>query len=198
MDENFFLNMKTTLGAGSVSALERCNQMTQRYGLSLSLQQMRVLTASRAAALREAGRIEFGAGILEDLVAAFCSSPYIEQENFEDTLSELQELFYRGKGESAEQVSDDELLDLMRQLFDGSAHGSTDYLTDMLLERLQADSSDVSAYAEAYELDCTGRGEGSEPWDMRKEREDPNDWYDDIGVPGWDGESWGGGDLYEW
>jgi hypothetical protein len=112
-------------------SLEVCNRVSGRFGLTLTPQQMQVLTQRRFRALRDSGRVEFGDGVLEKLVLAFCDSPYLSQGEYEETLAELQDLFYWFKNESEEQLSDDELIGAMKAVFDGRAQGSTDYLAGL-------------------------------------------------------------------
>ena len=50
---------------------------------------------------------------IKKLIEAFCDSPYIMQSNYEETLEELQDIFYFFKGEAMEQISDDELIEFM-------------------------------------------------------------------------------------
>lgn len=94
------------------------------------------LVAQRFEVLQSTGRIEFGAGVLPKLVEAFCDSVYITQENYEESIATLQELFYYYKGESLDTLSDDELVEFMRSNFEGCCQGSLDYLGDTSLEAL--------------------------------------------------------------
>lgn len=94
---------------------------------------------SRIKALNDTGRIEFGTGILKKLVDAFCSSPYISQENYVDTIIELQDIFYYFKNESMERISDDELIEYMKNHFDEECQGSLEYLMGTSLEELCRD-----------------------------------------------------------
>lgn len=114
--------------------LAACNQKTAQYSLSLSEPQLQTLLEQRNLVLKRTGRIELGEGILIKLMETFCSSPYLSQHNYETTLKKLQELFYYFKNESMEQLSDDELLRIMKDYFDHKAHGSLDYLANTLLE----------------------------------------------------------------
>lgn len=113
-----------------------CNVFSGRYGLTLSEVQIRELVAARSQALRAAGRIEFGGGILPKLIYAFCDSPYVEQETYAETLEELQEAFYYFKTESIDRFTDDELIEFMVKVFNGRAQGSAEYLTGTSLEAL--------------------------------------------------------------
>ena len=70
------------------------------------------------------------------LIQAFCDSPYIDQENYANTLAELQETFYYFKTEAMDRFSDDELIDYMVKVFNGRAQGSAEYLSGTSLEAL--------------------------------------------------------------
>ncbi len=104
-----------------------CGEQTAHFGLTLSGEQIGRLVERRYGALRDTGRVEPGGGILPKLAYAFCDSPYVLQESWEETLAELQDAFYAYKNESRERLSDDELIEVMKRAFDGRAGGSTDY-----------------------------------------------------------------------
>ena len=112
-----------------------CNEKTEKYGLSLTAENARELMACRSDALKESRRIEFGEGILPDLIFAFCDSDFINQDNYMETLSQLQEIFYLYKNESMDGLTDAELLKFMRTQFDGACFGDLDYLRETCLER---------------------------------------------------------------
>lgn len=131
--------------------LRSLEEVTAPYGLSLSEGQIRNLVERRFEALRDTGRMEFGGGVLGKLIRAFCDSPYLTRENYEETLSELQDSFYYFKNESMDLLADDELIEFMKQVFDGRAQGSTEYLAGTSLEEL-------CRYArEGYDPRGTGR-----------------------------------------
>ena len=109
--------------------LRACNAYTAQFGLQLSEAEIGELVQCRSEALQNAGRIEFGGGILPKLIYAFCDSPYLEPETYETTLAELQEAFYAYK-------TDDELINLMVSVFNGRARGSAEYLIGTSLDAL--------------------------------------------------------------
>nr|WP_284703760.1 DUF6323 family protein [Clostridium swellfunianum] len=116
--------------------LKACNEITIKYGLALSDEDVSELVENRFKALKDTGRIEFCEGILKKIVEAFCDSPYIMQQNYKDTLMELQECFYFFKNEAMDQISDDELIEFMKRHFDGKCQGSLEYLSGTTLEDL--------------------------------------------------------------
>lgn len=131
--------------------LRELNDLTAQFGLYLSEEQIQSLVERRFGALKDTGRIEFGEGILKKLVCAFCDSPYISRENYEDTIIELQDSFYYFKNESNDLIPDDELIEFMKRNFNGKAQGSLDYLAGTSLEDLcrntrygyEADDTDI-------------------------------------------------------
>lgn len=112
-----------------------CNDRTRRYGLELSEQEAQLLLQCRIETLKEHKRVEFGGGILPKLIAAFCDSQYIQQEEYADVLTELQDIFYLYKNESGDNLTDDEVITFMREQFDGVCFGSAAHLKDTCLER---------------------------------------------------------------
>ena len=135
MDEMYLIPMQQqTLAAQR--ELRDCNAYSGRFGLTLRESEIAELVESRAEALRAAGRIEFGGGILPKLIRAICDSPFIMQEDYAAVLSELQEAFYRFKNETMDRLTDDELIALMVKAFNGRAQGSAEYLAEMSLEAL--------------------------------------------------------------
>lgn len=136
MNEKLALMGQDALVAQTKDTLRQCNQITAGVGLSLSETQISTLATHRVRTLQHTGRIEFGEGILKKLVAKFLDSPYLYQRNYEETLSSLQETFYSLKNETNDRISDDELLDGMKVIFDGKAQGSLDYLAEVPLDLL--------------------------------------------------------------
>lgn len=136
MEHGFSLHPLKAQLISTIRELELCNDMTEQYGLTLTRAQIQRLAEHRFLALRNTDRIEFGEGILKKLIYSFCDSPYLTQEYYEQTMIDLQDIFYYFKNESMEKLSDDELIDLMKFVFDGKAQGSLDYLAGTSLEIL--------------------------------------------------------------
>lgn len=136
MDKKIDMTIINMQKLQAAEELRECNELTVRFGLSFSEQQIQSIIEKRFNALKDTGRIEFGKGILKMLITEFCDSPYITQENYEDTILELQDSFYYFKNESNDLISDEELISFMKHHFDGICQGSLEYLCDMTLEEL--------------------------------------------------------------
>lgn len=123
-----------TLAEGTLTdTILACNERTAAYGLVLTEKAAAALAATRADSLKKTGRVEFGRGVMDKLILAFCDSPYISQETYEETLHELTGLFYSFKNETQDRVSDDTLIKIMKQAFNGECCGSLELLSGTAL-----------------------------------------------------------------
>ena len=93
-----------------VADLVSFNEKTESFGLSLSPKEAGELAACRNESLRKWRRVEFGQGILKSLIWTFCDSPYLNQDNYAETLRQLQDIFYEFKNETSDRMTDQELL----------------------------------------------------------------------------------------
>lgn len=107
---------------------------SQKIGIDMDSHTALRLVQNRETALRDAGRLEFGPGILPDLVKAFADSPFIRV--LEDDLCALNEAFYQLKNETRERMSDEELLCWMEGSYNGWCKGSLELLLGRGLEQL--------------------------------------------------------------
>lgn len=118
-----------SLPAETARGLLACNRDTEPFGLRLTEAQALALAETHDRALQSSGRLEFGGSAQEKLIRVFCSSPYLAPDHYAEALGELTELFYSYKTETVDRVSDDDLLHIMLEAFNGPCQGS--------LERLQ-------------------------------------------------------------
>lgn len=112
------------------------NIRSEKFGLTLSAQEANELMLHRKSSLTDSQRIEFGDGVLPKIIDSFCDSQYINQDNYVEILTELQDLFYLYKNETLDEMSDDELLGFMRGQFDNVCFGDLEYLRSTCMERL--------------------------------------------------------------
>lgn len=120
----------------AVDELIMCNGYTEQYGITISREAAAALVETREYSLIRYGRIEFGGGVIEKIIKAFCDSPYIGNHNYEQTLHELIEYFYYYKNEAMGMVSDDDLISFMKSSFDGVCRGSLELLSGRELYNL--------------------------------------------------------------
>lgn len=120
----------------AIDEIEKCNDFTFRFGLTLSRQDTVELVKTRTLSLKNYGRIEFGGGVVDKIIREFCDSPYISMDNYVETLHGLIEIFYFYKNETLDLISDDELIKLMKDSYDGKCQGSLELLSGRELDRM--------------------------------------------------------------
>jgi hypothetical protein len=114
----------------------QCNELTSEYGLKLSEEDVKEIINTRNVALQKSGRIEFNGQIINKIITAFCDSSYISQYNYSDTINELVEIFYNYKNETLDYISDDELIEIMKENFDNYCQGSLELLEGKVLYKI--------------------------------------------------------------
>lgn len=118
----------------SAMEIEKLNDYTTRFGLSLTYREAVELIEARSHVLKSYGRIEFGGGVIDKIIKEFCDSPYISKHNYSETLNELMDMFYFYKNETMDILSDEELIKFMKEKFDGVCQGSLEFLSGTILD----------------------------------------------------------------
>lgn len=136
MDNTFIMTSTSIINKLAITEIMKCNELTSRYGLRLSNSQAEELVETRTEALKTNGRIEFSGGSINKLIIEFCDSPFLSQFNYADTMNEIIETFYYFKNETLDELSDDELISLMKKYFDHNCQGSIELLQNRELETL--------------------------------------------------------------
>lgn len=164
MEENWLLVLQQT----RVGKLLETNQVTQRFGLTLTEDDVRLITEARQSTLREARRVELGDSITPKIIYEFCDSAYLCQGNYRDTIIRLQEIFFLYKNEMQDEITDDELLHFMKEQFETICYGDLDYLEGTCLanfaQAIRAgyrDYSETDGYGEYVSFDEVPR------WDRK-------------------------------
>lgn len=109
------------------------NQATDKFGLVLSKEDAALIMEERKTTLAKQKRVEFGESIVPKLIYEFCDSDFIDQNNYVETLIRLQEIFYLFKNEMQDEITDDELIHLMKEQFELLCFGDLDYLESTCL-----------------------------------------------------------------
>ena len=135
--------------------LTETNKTAERFGLVLSRQEALMIAEEEKNILKEQKRIEMGEGIAARIIYEFCDSAYIEQSSYVETVIRLQEIFYLYKNEMQDEISDEELLHLMKEFFENICFGDLDYLEGTCLSDF---ARAVRAGYDGYKRNV-GRGE---------------------------------------
>lgn len=134
MDNQFMLLPVAMLNQQTAAAIRDCNVYSAGFGLQLSEKEIHQLVENRKEALEQSGRVEFGGGVTQKIIMEFADSSYLNQDDYVNTLMQLQECFYYFKKESMEEMSDDDLLRLMKSYYEDICQGSIEYLQSTMLE----------------------------------------------------------------
>lgn len=134
MENQFVLMPVSVQNHQVITALQKCNDITVRFGLQLSPEEMNDLALNRRETLERMGRIEFGGGAIQKIIWEFMDSPFLYQDNYATIILELQECFYYFKNESLDLLTDDELIRVMKKYFDDVCQGSVELLRTTMLE----------------------------------------------------------------
>ena len=124
------------LAQKNADAILDTNVVTSQYGLTLTREDVVKLLNTRDRALADNDRIELGQGVIDRIILAFCDSPYLNCTNYADTLCALTELFYYMKNDTLDQMPDDELIQRMKEYFNGEDKGSLELLAGRELEQM--------------------------------------------------------------
>lgn len=116
-----------------LASVIKTNETAEQYGLSLTEQDARLILEEHKKSLAEQKRVEFGESIVAKIICEFCDSGYIQQSNYAETIIRLQEIFFLYKNEMQDEITDDELLHLMKEQFENLCFGDLDYLESTCL-----------------------------------------------------------------
>ncbi len=111
-----------------ISQVLETNQYTEKFGLTLTQEEVELLVTEQKQTLKEQKRVELSGSILPKIIYEFCDSDYITADNYTDTLIHLQEIFYQYKNEMLDEITDTELLHFMKEQFETVCSGDLEYL----------------------------------------------------------------------
>lgn len=131
---NIFNFEQTMLSKANINELLETNKEIKKNGLMLNLEDVKQLINVRDKVLNSYGRVELSFQVTKKLIKVFSSSAFVNDENYVWILNDLQETFYYLKNETEDKISDDKLIELMKDLFENSCEGSIELLNSNLEE----------------------------------------------------------------
>ena len=142
-----------------VGQILKTNETSKENGLTLTKEDATALVAARGDTLREERRVEFGDSISPKLIRAFADSSFINQEDYAETIARLQEIFFLYKNESMDMVTDDELLEIMKNAFENESGGDLEYLEGTALEAFARSVRAGENWADRYKREKLNLGD---------------------------------------
>ncbi|MGE5415433.1 MAG: DUF6323 family protein [Acidobacteriota bacterium] len=132
----FFNPTNSVMKRSIVTQITQTNIVSKDYKLMLSETDALAIIEARNDALKNLGRFELGFDVISEIIKAFCTSPYINQIDYTETICDLVELFYYMKNETADEIGDTDLIQIMKERFDSRCCGAVDLLISRELESL--------------------------------------------------------------
>lgn len=112
------------------------NELLELKEIKLTEKQKLELIENKNQNLKNLGRVEFGESTLKELINKFIDSPYIDEDDIVFELSELTNIFYLYRSE-INNLSDDEIIEYMKESFNEIYNGSLELLETLGQERLK-------------------------------------------------------------
>lgn len=131
---NIFNFEQVILSEVYINELLQVNEETKKNGLVLTFQDVKQIINVRNKVLKNYGRIELSFEVTKNLIKAFSSSAFINDNNYMCIINDLQETFYYLKNETEDKLGDNKLIELMKDLFENSCEGSVELLNSYLEE----------------------------------------------------------------
>lgn len=129
-----FDSLSTFLQENLHNQILEMNTESAQYGLTLTATDAQELIEARHEVLQSFGRVELDIEVIRKLILSFCTSPFITQEDYATILLDLLEVFYYMKNETEDRLSDDQLIEQLKDFFDDDCGGSMELLMGRELE----------------------------------------------------------------
>lgn len=153
-------------------------------GITITASEATDLAMHRGLCLLDNERIEFGTPAVVAIVEELAPSPCLDARNAADTLTRLQEVFYRTRDELSVEVPDSEIIEAICHCF--SELGSAFDVATLPTEELMTFSKTYRQAQESTEEACYCLTDDA----GRTYAFDPTEWDYDETAPGWNGEKW--------
>lgn len=134
-----------------INRIVKCNEVTNQYGLALTIEDVEELLETKQKVLQEVGRVEFHSTLLEQIIYEFCDSLFIHKYNYVESINRVLEIFYYYRDATEDYLSDEEIIQYMKMAYDGCCQGSFDYLSEEQLNTLMDDLQDKRNIYEGLE-----------------------------------------------
>lgn len=128
------LNLKKSVEEKGILEL---NEITKDKDLYLSEKDIEGLIDNKAIILKENGRVEVGGTTIRNIIESFYDSPFIDKDNYLESLEELTSIFYKYQQEFYGVLSDEEILIYLKEEFDNIVMGTFTLLESDSLEKLK-------------------------------------------------------------
>ncbi|OPJ62874.1 DUF6323 family protein [Clostridium oryzae] len=114
--------------------VEELIEASKESGLLLTIEDAKKIINERSNALKNYGRVDLNFEVTKKIIGTFDISSFANVENYVQILIELQDLFYYLRNETEDRISDQKILELMKDFFENSCEGSIQLLVSRIEE----------------------------------------------------------------
>ncbi|NMS90340.1 hypothetical protein HGQ85_10380 [Clostridioides difficile] len=94
------------------------NKESKEYGLVLSEVDVKDIITSRNYTLKGYGRIELDIKVTKQLIENIYKSQFTNMDDYLEAINDMQEIFYYLKNETNDKISDDEIIEMLDELYE--------------------------------------------------------------------------------
>lgn len=109
--------------------IQKTNLVTKEKGLILTHKEIEELIINKNETLDNLSRIEV-TPIINKIIYEFYDSPYIDNDNYFETINSLVEIFYIYEDKFGNKLSIEEIIKYLRDTFDNKVNGVVELLID--------------------------------------------------------------------
>lgn len=109
--------------------IQKTNLVTKEKGLILTHKEIEELIINKNEILDNLSRIEV-TPIIDKIIYEFYDSPYIDNDNYFETINSLVEIFYIYEDKFGNKLSIEEIIKYLRDTFDNKVNGVVELLID--------------------------------------------------------------------
>ncbi|MCC3869588.1 hypothetical protein K0039_15360 [Terrisporobacter mayombei] len=96
----------------------KINEESSAYGLILTPGDVEEIIKSRGYSLKIYGRIDLNMDVTKKLINKIYTSQYTDKDDYVEIINDLQDIFYYLKNETLDEVSDNEIIDIIVEFYE--------------------------------------------------------------------------------
>ena len=130
MNEIICLSLKDN--AAEIAKLSTLNKLLLKNSLILKPNDIERLIITKNTILHDLNRVEINNNLLYKIINEFCTSPFLEQDNFITVVEEITELVYLFEAKISNVLTDDEIIHYLKSEYE-KYEGCLDLVLDFSL-----------------------------------------------------------------
>lgn len=132
----------------SIDKIFKLNDILRDYNLVLDVEDIKDIINSKNNTLRSQGRIELNLNVIESIIKELGKSPYINQENFVETVNDMYAVFHHVKNRTSDLLCDKDVLKAIMFFYNSVYNGSMELVMGKGTEKI------INNFKHNKELTC--------------------------------------------